>query len=540
MLATLLATAAVRRGIERQDRTTFDADVAAAQATMEKRVTAYLNLVRSTGQVFYLTPSPGPPTFDKYVQSLDLKNNYPGVRGLGASLRFPPSNPKLTAKVMAQLDAYYHGFHPWPDGKRREVNAVIDVFPLDRFVPNALGYDLHTEIECADAMDRARDSARVAITGKVALKLDRDDPTRPGFLVISPIYAFGKIPASQVERQRMLVGHAFAPFRMREGFSDLFPPQVANDIQFDVLDVSRKVTPPGGTELFRASGRTDSGSRITSPRFASNFQIPVGDREWRFDVIAGPAYRAGTGMVLTVLLMICGTAVSLLLFGIALYQIRVQRALEERQRSNETLNEQLRRAMRETHHRVKNNLQIIAAMIDMQAMDAGPAFKEELRRLSMHVTALATVHDILTDQAKATGETEHISARRILEKLLPMLEPLTMGRPLLRRLEDASLSTRQGTSLAIVTNELVSNAIKHGRGQIEISFAVNEGGASLDVTDDGPGFPPGFDFSQEANNGLQLVTSLSAWDLGGRVQFQNRPQGGAHVTVELVLHGAKN
>lgn len=105
--------------------------------------------------------------------------------------------------------------------------------------------------------------------------------------------------------------------------------------------------------------------------------------------------------------------------------------LKRREAEIEVLNARLQRAITETHHRVKNNLQVIAAMIDLLTMDQpGMIPLEEFVRLSRHVRTLAAVHDILTQEAKAEGQSESASARTILEKLLGMIQE-TAGNRLL-------------------------------------------------------------------------------------------------------------
>ncbi len=212
--------------------------------------------------------------------------------------------------------------------------------------------------------------------------------------------------------------------------------------------------------------------------------------------------------------------------------------LEEKQTEIEELNERLQRAMTETHHRVKNNLQIIAAMVDMRLMDGEkmvPA--SELERIGEHTRALAAVHDILTANAKTTGEVHTISAAEVLDRLVPTLQVSAGGRPIDLAIQDVILPARQGTSLAIVLTELFSNAVKHGSGAIKIALRVEDAEAVLEVCDDGPGFPPGFDAAQTASTGLDLVQSLSSWDLAGSVSFANRAEGGACVHVTIPLKG---
>ncbi len=219
-------------------------------------------------------------------------------------------------------------------------------------------------------------------------------------------------------------------------------------------------------------------------------------------------------------------------------EIEVRKRAEEeakrKQREIQALNLRLQRAMTETHHRVKNNLQIIAAMLDMRLLEGERSVpREEIHRLGTQVRTLAAVHDILTQEAKEDGEAHTISSSEILEKLLPMIQETAGQREIHYDVQEVRLSVRQGTSLALVVNELVGNSLKHAAGRIDVSLHVAGDDAVLEVADDGPGFPDGFDPQVAANTGLELVDHLSRWDLGGEACFANRPEGGALVVINI-------
>lgn len=200
--------------------------------------------------------------------------------------------------------------------------------------------------------------------------------------------------------------------------------------------------------------------------------------------------------------------------------------------ATEDLNARLRQSMTETHHRVKNNLQVIAAMIEIQVGDNRASVPAtEFERLSRHIRTLAAMHDILTQKSKALSETETVSLKEVLEKLLPMLQQSAPGRSIRYALEDARVSSRKGTSLGLVVNEIVSNALKHSAGDVTVTFYEEGDSGVLEVCDDGLGFPPDFDPIREANTGLELIENLTRTDLRGTVVYLNRPDGGAEVRL---------
>lgn len=221
-----------------------------------------------------------------------------------------------------------------------------------------------------------------------------------------------------------------------------------------------------------------------------------------------------------------------------------KRAVEERERhlaEIEGLNVRLQRAMRETHHRVKNNLQVISALINIQTMEYGDIVPvKELHRLSHHIHALASIHDLLTRQSRLNADIDDISVQSAVEMLTPTLQSMMKERELHTDVADVDLPIHHGTTLAVLINELVSNSIKHGAGDVHLTFTVEGGNAVLSVKDSGSGFPDDFDPRVAANTGLDLISSLAEWDLQGSARYENDPDGGARVVVEFPMPTASS
>lgn len=217
---------------------------------------------------------------------------------------------------------------------------------------------------------------------------------------------------------------------------------------------------------------------------------------------------------------------------------RAERELQQRTAEVEMLNERLKRAMKETHHRVKNNLQIVLAMIDMQSIEfireETIPFRE-LMRLSHHIRTLAIVHDLLTKSVREDETDQHISSALILGQLLGLLQQTSGGRIFQSDIEDIELLSKQVVALSLVLNELVSNAIKHTSGTLDVSFHRMDEMGELSVSDDGPGFPQGFAPMAHANLGLEIVLGLVESDLKGKIFFENKREGGGHVRVQFPL-----
>jgi two-component sensor histidine kinase len=205
---------------------------------------------------------------------------------------------------------------------------------------------------------------------------------------------------------------------------------------------------------------------------------------------------------------------------------------ELRRRERELLTKDA--TIREIHHRVKNNLQTVAALLRMQSRrlpdnEARAALDEAVRR----VGTIALVHETLSQGFDETVDFDEIAARG----LAAVVEVATRDVPV--RAERSGsfgrLRAEDATALAMVVTELVHNAVEHGLARTGgvVSVLAERGHDEHDelltvtVTDDGSGLPDDFD---PAGSGLgtQIITSLVA-DLRGRITWENAKPGGTRV-----------
>ena len=212
--------------------------------------------------------------------------------------------------------------------------------------------------------------------------------------------------------------------------------------------------------------------------------------------------------------------------------VQAEESLRRHQGEIESLNIRLQRSIAETHHRVKNNLQVISALAEMPVLDGREVITAtDLHRIRMHIQALAAIHELLTIQVKAGDVSDTISATETLGRLLMLVEQTLRGGKVRSSVQDFRIQLRQATGLAVVVNELISNSFKHGADEVEVSLSVEGDTVRLSVLDNGPGFPEGFNPLKKASTGLELVESVSRWDLGGTTRYTNPETGGAEVTV---------
>jgi two-component sensor histidine kinase len=197
--------------------------------------------------------------------------------------------------------------------------------------------------------------------------------------------------------------------------------------------------------------------------------------------------------------------------------------------------------IREIHHRVKNNLQTVAALLRLQARrvaqpEARTALEESMRRIS----SIALVHDTLS-----VSVDEVVEFDEVVDRLLDMLADVagSAGRLRLRRTGTfGEIPGETATALVLVLTELVQNAVEHafpGRegGTVDVGAARSRGRMTVTVSDDGVGLPPGFTPDRGDRLGLQIVRTLVAAELRGSLELRARNDGrsGAEAQVTLSL-----
>jgi two-component sensor histidine kinase len=192
--------------------------------------------------------------------------------------------------------------------------------------------------------------------------------------------------------------------------------------------------------------------------------------------------------------------------------------------------------IREIHHRVKNNLQTVAALLRLQARrmvvaEARDALEESVRRVS----SIALVHETLSGTLD-----EAMSFDEVADRVLSMVAEVTDSPVVVKRVGSFGvLPAEVATPLAMVLSELVHNAVEHGydagvAGHVEVG--VDCSGAErlhVEVADDGRGLPPGFDLDASDRLGLQIVRTLVEGELGGRLSMARRPGAGTVVTIDV-------
>ena len=192
----------------------------------------------------------------------------------------------------------------------------------------------------------------------------------------------------------------------------------------------------------------------------------------------------------------------------------------------------------EIHHRVKNNLQVIASILRLQMRreSEGPA-RDALLQAIQRIVGMAAVHDLL---AHAGGR--RVRLKELIQRLLDTtLESFALPGQSIRREtsgEEIDLGVDLAIPLAVAANELIINAMKHAfrdrnEGAIHADLWRDRETLVFTLTDDGPGLPPAFLLYDQRHLGLRIVRGIVQEDLKG--QFAIESVAGTTATIRVPL-----
>jgi len=188
--------------------------------------------------------------------------------------------------------------------------------------------------------------------------------------------------------------------------------------------------------------------------------------------------------------------------------------------------------LKEVHHRVKNNMQVISSLLNLQSRRVkDPTVFEMFRESQRRIRSMALIHERLYQSSDLSQIEFSEYLRNLATHLFHSYQVDTSRVQLKIEAEEVHLNINTAIPCGLIVNELVSNALKHGfpegrKGQLQIELRRIPGdGCVLGVTDDGVGFPEGLDFRKTETLGMQIISTLVE-QIDGRLEL-NREKGTA-------------
>ncbi len=170
--------------------------------------------------------------WQSYVESLDIRSNYPGIQGIGFSRVVSPQ--EKNEFIASVRNEWFSDFRITPEGERSFYTSILFLEPFDDRNKRAFWYDMFSESVRRKAMLKARDTGLPALSGKVILKQETDTDVQNGFLLYVPVYKNFTDKVTQVTSKNIF-WYVYAPFRVNDFISSVVPTS-KYDISFQIFD----------------------------------------------------------------------------------------------------------------------------------------------------------------------------------------------------------------------------------------------------------------------------------------------------------------
>ncbi len=321
-LAWMVAESEVRK--RASERFAFQAkDLTGAIA---KRMVEYEMALRAGAGLFHASGKVNRDEWRRFVGDLKIHEYYPGIQGLGFTLMIAARDKgRHEAAIRAE------GFKSYairPVGARDQYSAIIYLEPFDWRTQRAFGYDMLSEEVRRSAMERARDSGEITVSGRVTLVQETKQDTQYGFLMYQPVYR-KNLPRATVEQRRAaILGFVYSPFRIKDLMRGILGAEQGG-IDFELFDGE---IPNADSLLYDNDDnpRVDYHRPDRRPLLDGLYPLSVGGRPWLLYIFCKPGYISGTEESQPLVIAIGGILVDLLLFYSFLANSRQKQAIEKR------------------------------------------------------------------------------------------------------------------------------------------------------------------------------------------------------------------
>lgn len=323
---TGLATWQLASVVRARTHDRFQRAVEQTRLDVTTRMETYIEMLRGGAGLVAAHGIPNRAQFHHYIERLEIEERYPGLQGIGLSLRVPSSD---LDSVLADLRTEDPFFKLLQNEPRDEYFLIVAIEPLDDRNRAALGYDMFMHPVRREAMVRARDTGQAAASGAVRLVQEIHGTNQPGFLVYLPVYEGGSIPTTVEDRRRLLRGFVYAAFRGNDLLEHIAAIQRFPSVGLEVYD-----------QVVSEASRLRIGPLLTEHAagdLKATADVEVAGRRWTLQFAAQPTFDTTSGTSLIFAIGGTGMTFTLLLFWLALAQqrarIRAEQTAEELQRS---------------------------------------------------------------------------------------------------------------------------------------------------------------------------------------------------------------
>ncbi len=245
--------------------------------------------------------------FKTYVDNLNIEEHYRGIQGIGFS---KPISPQDKDKHIQEVrESGFPDYTINPQSKREQYTSIIYLEPFSGRNLRAFGYDMFSEPVRRKAMERARDTGKPSLTGKVILVQETEKDIQTGFLMYLPVYK-RNMPLDTIEERRAaLFGYVYSPFRTRDFLEGVLGQRKIPEMAFELFD---------GIVLAQEALLYNSNPdhNVVSSIFQENLKIKFHDHVWSLELSSLKPFENTIQKENSIAVLIIGLLVSLVFFTV--------------------------------------------------------------------------------------------------------------------------------------------------------------------------------------------------------------------------------
>ncbi|HEY0897280.1 MAG TPA: CHASE domain-containing protein, partial [Sphingobacteriaceae bacterium] len=452
-------------------------------------LTDYIHILKGCQSLFYAADTVSYEEWASYTDNLQVERNYPGIQALAFARYVSKDDIPRLEKEMHRIG--FPEFRVNSESENDRLTPIVFIRPMSAMNLRAFGYDMYSESNRREAMDRAMLSGEASMTkAKVTLVQEASKDVQPGFLLYLPVYRDPAGIRSVEDRKKNIKGFVYNAFRAHDLMRAIL--RDFDDIEID-LYASPEIT---AENLLYSSGHVPAGER--KQEYSASPDIKVAGAVWKMAVASTTGFGSRIEKRQPFLILLFGLAISGLMFAISISTLKRRSEMTEEL----TLTKQLEMKKDEfigiASHELKTPLTSIKAYI--QLLDKSKLGERErmfvekantnVRKLSFLISDLLDVSKIQAGRLQFNFAP--FSLREMVEESIENVQHMFSTHRIVSVSAIPDL-TVNGDKLRLeqaLTNFLV-NAVKYSPGAdlVRVNTLVTDRDVTIEVIDQGIGVP---------------------------------------------------
>ncbi len=312
-----------RRTIEQNAHEAFAVEIGQVQSAILNRMHAYRQMLTAGASFVAIKGQVSRDELAAFIEKLGIAEQYPGMQGTGYAqyVRHKDKAAYIAAIRASGLPEY----DIRPPGERAEYVVILYNEPFVGRNQKVLGFDMYANEVRREAIERARDLALPAMSGKVVLAGEKPEAKSPAAILNVPVYEKNRPLATVAERQAALRGFVFAPFRMHDLMAGIIGREKPS-IRFAIFDGAAEAAE---TLMYDSAATVPGQLTASDSRFQHMASVEIAGRTWSMRFTGTAEFDAAVDRDKPLIVLGGGLVISLLTAAVA---AAARRARHEAQR----------------------------------------------------------------------------------------------------------------------------------------------------------------------------------------------------------------